>query len=65
MGGNGDGMKKRNPVAKKLSDSRFKPQVVKSKKGKGSYSRKKLGKEFDKQREILLFGKSKPFKKRC
>ena len=29
-----------NPVAKKLSDPKFKPKVVKPKKGKGSYSRK-------------------------
>ena len=29
-----------NPVAKRLSDPKFKPKVVKPKKGKGSYSRK-------------------------
>ena len=29
-----------NPVAKGLSDPKFKPQVVKPKKGKGSYTRK-------------------------
>ena len=29
-----------NPVAKRLSDPKFKPAVVKPKKGKGSYSRK-------------------------
>jgi len=29
-----------NPVAKGLSDPKFKPRVVKPKKGKGSYSRK-------------------------
>lgn len=38
--------KKDNPVAKTLSDSRFKKQVVKSRKGKGSYSRKCLEKFF-------------------
>ena len=31
---------KRNPVAKSLSDDRYKPKVVKPKKGKGSYTRK-------------------------
>jgi stalled ribosome alternative rescue factor ArfA len=29
-----------NPVAKGLSDPKFKPQVIKPKKGKGSYTRK-------------------------
>ena len=33
-------MSKRNPYAKALSSSMFKPKVVKSVKGKGSYSRK-------------------------
>ena len=36
----GSGGKVKNPVAKGLSDSKFKPRVVKPKKGKGSYSRK-------------------------
>ena len=33
-------MSKRNPYAKALSSSMFKPKVVKAVKGKGSYSRK-------------------------
>jgi len=36
--------KKGNPVAKKLSDPKFKPKVVRAKKGKGSYVRKELEK---------------------
>lgn len=31
---------KRNPVAKSLSEGKYKPKVVKPKKGKGSYTRK-------------------------
>ena len=34
------GGKVKNPMAKDLSDPKFKPRVVKPKKGKGSYSRK-------------------------
>jgi len=33
-----------NVVAKQLSDSKYRQRVVVSKKGKGSYDRKKLGK---------------------
>jgi len=32
---------KKNPVAKNLSNKRYKPKVVKPKKGKGSFKRKK------------------------
>lgn len=34
-------MKPRNPQARSLTSKLFKPRVVKPKKGKGSYSRKK------------------------
>ena len=34
-------MKPRNPQAKSLMSKLFKPRVVKPKKGKGSYTRKK------------------------
>ena len=34
------GGKVKNPMAKELGQSKFKPKVVKPKKGKGSYSRK-------------------------
>tara|TARA_B110001450_G_C17188062_1_gene306190 strand:- start:150 stop:260 length:111 start_codon:yes stop_codon:yes gene_type:complete len=33
---------KKNPIAKKLSSKRYKPKVVKPKKGKGSFKRKKI-----------------------
>tara|TARA_B100000575_G_scaffold113583_1_gene90369 strand:- start:520 stop:630 length:111 start_codon:yes stop_codon:yes gene_type:complete len=33
---------KKNPVAKTLSKRRYKPKVVKPKKGKGSFRRKKF-----------------------
>ncbi|RPG13192.1 MAG: ribosome alternative rescue factor ArfA [Pelagibacteraceae bacterium TMED232] len=32
---------KKNPVAKTLSNKRFKPRIIKPKKGKGSFKRKK------------------------
>jgi len=32
---------KKNPVAKNLSNKRFKPKVVRPRKGKGSFKRKK------------------------
>ena len=32
---------KRNPVAKEVRTPKYKPQVVKAKKGKGSYKRQK------------------------
>ncbi len=32
---------KKNPVAKELFTKRYKPKIVKSKKGKGSFKRKK------------------------
>ena len=31
---------KRNPIAQELADAKFRLRVVKSRKGKGSYSRK-------------------------
>ena len=34
-------MKKKNSVAKELFSKKYKPRIVKPKKGKGSYSRKK------------------------
>jgi stalled ribosome alternative rescue factor ArfA len=34
-------MKTRNPVARDLRTPKYRPQVVKAKKGKGSYNRKK------------------------
>tara|TARA_E500000331_G_C17128252_1_gene657016 strand:- start:586 stop:696 length:111 start_codon:yes stop_codon:yes gene_type:complete len=33
---------KKNPIAKSLSNKRFKPKIVKPKKGKGSFRRKKV-----------------------
>tara|TARA_Y100000741_G_C18176511_1_gene527478 strand:- start:325 stop:435 length:111 start_codon:yes stop_codon:yes gene_type:complete len=33
---------KKNPVAKKLLNRRYKPKIVKPKKGKGSFKRKKF-----------------------
>lgn len=38
-------MKKRNPVAKALRSPALRPRVVKARKGKGSYKRKRLGNE--------------------
>ena len=35
------GKKKPNPVAKEVRTSKYKPRVVKAKKGKGSFTRKK------------------------
>ncbi|MDA9168436.1 alternative ribosome rescue factor ArfA [Pelagibacteraceae bacterium] len=34
-------MKKKNPVAKELRTPKYKKRIVKSKKGKGSFKRKK------------------------
>lgn len=34
-----DLISKKNPIAKALSDPKFKPRTVKAKKGKGSYHR--------------------------
>jgi stalled ribosome alternative rescue factor ArfA len=34
-------MTKKNPIAKDLRTRKFKPRVVKAKRGKGSYKRKK------------------------
>ena len=34
-------MKKRNIIAKDLRSSKYKPRIVRPKKGKGSYKRKK------------------------
>ena len=34
-------LNKKNPVAKNLSIKRYKPKIVKPKKGKGSFNRKK------------------------
>ncbi len=34
-------MKKKNLIAKDLMTSKYKPRVIKSKKGKGSFKRKK------------------------
>tara|TARA_B100000902_G_C27187905_1_gene852337 strand:- start:653 stop:763 length:111 start_codon:yes stop_codon:yes gene_type:complete len=33
---------KKNPIAKKLFTKRYKPKLVKPKKGKGSFKRKKI-----------------------
>ncbi len=33
-------MKKRNPLAKAIKQSRYRPRIVRAKKGKGSYKRK-------------------------
>tara|TARA_B110001452_G_scaffold95940_1_gene79319 strand:+ start:1967 stop:2077 length:111 start_codon:yes stop_codon:yes gene_type:complete len=35
-------MKKRNFIAKDLKSKKYKPRIVKPKKGKGSFKRKKL-----------------------
>jgi|TARA_B100000780_G_scaffold226499_1_gene165686 stalled ribosome alternative rescue factor ArfA len=35
-------MKKKNPIAKDLRTTKYKTRVVKAKKGKGSFKRKKL-----------------------
>ena len=35
-------MKRRNFIAKELLTSKFKPKIVKPKKGKGSFKRKKI-----------------------
>tara|TARA_X000000368_G_C22388743_1_gene432299 strand:- start:56 stop:163 length:108 start_codon:yes stop_codon:yes gene_type:complete len=35
-------MPKRNPIAKDLRTRKYKPRVVRPKKGKGSYRRKKI-----------------------
>ena len=35
-------MKKRNFIAKDLMSQKFKPKIVKPKKGKGSFKRKKI-----------------------
>jgi len=32
---------KKNPVAKNLSNKRYKPKIIRPKKGKGSFKRKK------------------------
>ena len=34
-------LNKRNPMAKDLFSKKYKPKIVKAKKGKGSYKRKK------------------------
>tara|TARA_Y100000741_G_C17992158_1_gene452494 strand:+ start:111 stop:215 length:105 start_codon:yes stop_codon:yes gene_type:complete len=33
---------KKNPIAKNLFNKRYKPKILKPKKGKGSYKRKKI-----------------------
>jgi len=35
-------LNKKNPIAKKLFSKKYKPNVVKPKKGKGSFKRKKI-----------------------
>jgi|TARA_B110000014_G_C19958499_1_gene496028 stalled ribosome alternative rescue factor ArfA len=35
-------MAKKNPVAKNLRTNKYKPRIIKAKKGKGSFKRKKL-----------------------
>ena len=35
-------MKKRNPIAKDLRTRRYRSKIVKAKKGKGSFKRKKI-----------------------
>ena len=35
-------LNKKNPIIKDLYSKKFKPKVVKSKKGKGSFKRKKI-----------------------
>ena len=34
-------LRNKNPIAKKLFSKKYKPKVIKSKKGKGSFNRKK------------------------
>ena len=35
-------LKKKNPITKDLFTKKYKPKIVKSKKGKGSFKRKKI-----------------------
>ena len=35
-------LNKKNPIIKSLYSKKFKPKIVKSKKGKGSFKRKKI-----------------------
>lgn len=42
-------MKNRNPIAKALRTSAFRSRIVKSKKGKGSYSRKHFSVDINRQ----------------
>ena len=37
---------KKNPIVKNLFTKKFKPKIVKAKKGKGSYDRKKTKKSY-------------------
>ena len=38
-------LNKKNPIAKNLFSKKYKPKILKSKKGKGSFSRSKKTKE--------------------
>ena len=46
-------MKKRNFIAKDLLSKKYKPRVVKPKKGKGSFKRKKILKVFNDENFII------------
>ena len=45
-------MKKRNPYAYDLLTPKYKPKVVKPKKGKGSFKRVKISKKLDSTNKI-------------
>ena len=40
-------MKKKNSIAKDLRTKKYKPRIVKAKKGKGSFKRKKIPRYYD------------------
>ena len=46
-------MKKKNLIAKELMTSKYKPRVIKPKKGKGSFKRKKKSKYFKVLRQFV------------
>ena len=39
-------LNKKNPIAKELYTKRYKPKIVKPKKGKGSFKRKKTNSDY-------------------
>ena len=47
-------MKKRNIFAKELYSKKYRKRVIKPKKGKGSYNRKKLKRSYDIKKHNLL-----------